>query len=131
MRALVSEWLSSRKEQLSVFEGDDEIILRRQAGALLLGAQLTSTLSDNATLYRWMRLGGASLNHFQGALAQKPDTGALWLIQSLRAACDEVTLLGCLQTLLNQRDTWRSTAARLVRPALNLKPTSLRSQSYE
>ncbi len=130
MRALVSDWLNSRKEHLSVFEGDDEIILQHQAETLLLGVQLTSTVADNAALYRWMRLGAASLNHFQGALAQKPDTGALWLIQSLRGAYDVAGLCACLQALLNQRDTWRSTAARLVRPALNLKPTPLRSQPY-
>ena len=130
MRALVSDWLNSREEQLSVFEGDDEIILKRQAETLLLGVQLTSTVADNAALYSWMRLGAASLNHFQGALAQKPDTGALWLIQTLRGAWDEAGLFGCLQNLLNQRDTWRSTAARLVRPALNLKPIPLRSQPY-
>lgn len=130
MKTLVSDWLDSREEQLTLFEGDDEIILKRQAGTLLLGAQLTSTVTDNAALYSWMRLGAASLNHFQGALAQKPDTGALWLIQNLQGAWDEAGLCGCLQTLLNQRDTWRSTAARLVRPALDRKPIPLRSQPY-
>lgn len=130
MQALVRDWLNSREEQLSVFEGDDEIILKRQAKTLLLGAQLTSAVADSAALYSWMRLGAASLNHFQGALAQKPDTGALWLIQNLRGAGDEADLCGSLQALLNQRDTWRATAARLVRPALNLKPTSLRSRPY-
>lgn len=130
MQALVRDWLNSREEQLSVFEGDDEIILKRQAKTLLLGAQLTSAVADSAALYSWMRLGAASLNHFQGALAQKPDTGALWLIQNLRGAGDEADLCDSLQALLNQRDTWRATAARLVRPALNLKPTSLRSRPY-
>lgn len=131
MRALVSDWLNSREEQLNVFEGDDEIILKRQAEMLLLGVQLTSTASDNAALYSWMRLGAASLNHFQGALAQKPDTGALWLIHSLRGAYDVAGLCSCLQTLLNQRDTWRSIAARLVRPTQNLKPSALRSQPFQ
>ena len=130
MEALVRDWLNSREEQLSVFEGDDEIILKRQAKTLFLGAQLTSAVADNAALYSWMRLGAASLNHFQGALAQKPDTGALWLIQNLRGAGDEAGLCASLQALLNQRDTWRATAARLVRPALNLQPTSLRSRPY-
>jgi hypothetical protein len=130
MRALVSEWLNSREEQLSVFEGEDEIILKRHAETLLLSAQLTSTATDNAALYSWMRLGAASLHHFPGALAQKPETGALWLIQNLRGAWDEADVCGSLQTLLNQRDTWRASAARLARPALNLKPTSLRSQPY-
>lgn len=130
MRALVNDWLNSREEQLILLEDDDEIMLKRQAQTLLLGVQLTPTLSDNAALYGWMRLGAASLNHFQGALAQKPDTGALWLVQSLQGAYDAAGLLGCLQALLNQRDTWRSTAARLVRPALPPKPASLRSQFY-
>lgn len=131
MRVLVSDWLNSREEQLSVFEDDDEIILKRQAETLLLGAQLTSTVADNAALHSWMRLGAASLNHFQGALAQKPGTGALWLVHTLRGAYDVDGLCGGLQTLLNQRDTWRATVARHVRPALNFKPTSLRSQPYQ
>ncbi len=130
MRKVISDWLNSRQAHLSVFEGDDEIIFRHQGDTLLLGAQLTSTRSDNPALQRWMRLGGASLSHFHGALAQKADSGALWLIQTLRAGQGETDVLGCLEALLNQRDTWRATFARLAPLTEHLKPTSLRSLSY-
>ncbi|WP_342215021.1 type III secretion protein [Pseudomonas sp. TH32] len=130
MQELVSHWLNSRKEQLSLFEGDDELMLKHQGDALLLGAQLTSSRPDNTTLQNWMRLGAASLNHFQGALSQKPDSGALWLIQSVQDSQGLDSVLGCIESLLNQRDTWRSLFARLAQPAQNLKPTSLRSLSY-
>ena len=130
MKDLVGEWLSSTTKQITLVEGDDEITLTRQGDTVLLGAQLTSARSDNTTLQRWLRLGAASLNHFQGALAQQTDSGALWLIQVLRAGDEEAHVFGCLEALLNQRDTWRAIVARLARPARNLKPTSLRSLSY-
>lgn len=130
MRALVSDWLNSPKEQITLFEGDDEILLKRQARGVLVAAQLTSAHSDTATLQRWMRLGAASLGHFQGALAQKPESGALWLIHSLRDVNTPLQLLGCLETLLNQRDTWRGVFARQAATTPLLKPTSLRSLSY-
>lgn len=130
MRGLISDWLNSRQAQLSMFEGDDEIILKHQGDTLLLGAQLTSTRSDNPVLQRWMRLGAASLNHFHGALAQKADSGALWLIQSVRGGQGVTDVLACLEALLNQRDTWRATFARLAPATEHLKPTSLRSLSY-
>ncbi|WP_411390315.1 type III secretion protein [Pseudomonas sp. MPB23] len=130
MRGVINDWLNSRQAQLSVFEGNDEILLKHQGDTLLLGAQLTSTRSDNPALQRWMRLGAASLNHFHGALAQKADSGALWLIQNVRGGQGEAYVLGCLETLLNQRDTWRATFARLAPQTEHLKPTSLRSLSY-
>lgn len=130
MKTLVKDWLSSHKGQITLFEGDDEIMLKRQGGAVLLEAQLTATPCANAALSGWMRLSAVSLNHFQGALALKPDTGALWLIQSLQGTCDHTNLLNCLQALLNQRDTSRSTAVRLTRQVKQLTPTSLRSMSY-
>lgn len=130
MHELINEWLNSHNEQISLFEGDDEIILKRQGEVLLLGAQLTSVRPDNAILQNWMRLGAASLNHFHGALALKTESGALWLVQSLRSGQEKRAVLGCLEALLNQRDTWRSTVTRLAQPARNLRPTSLRSLSY-
>jgi hypothetical protein len=130
VRGVINDWLNSRQAQLSVFEGNDEILLKHQGDTLLLGAQLTSTRSDNPALQRWMRLGAASLNHFHGALAQKADSGALWLIQNVRGGQGEAYVLGCLETLLNQRDTWRATFARLAPQTEHLKPTSLRSLSY-
>ena len=130
MQSLVRDWLSGCKEQLSLFEGDDQIMLKRQGDALLLSAQLTSIRADTTTWQHWMRLGAASLNHFHGALAQKADSGALWLIQKLPVGQGEAYVLGCLEALLNQRDTWRATVARFARPTQNLKPTSLRSLSY-
>ncbi|MCS3511787.1 type III secretion protein [Pseudomonas grimontii] len=129
MKDLVGEWLSGAKEQITLIEGDDEITLTRQGDTVLLGAQLTCARSDNTALQNWLRLGAASLNHFQGTLAQKADSGALWLIQTLHAADAEAHVHGCLENLLNQRDTWRAIAARLARPARNIKPTSLRSLS--
>lgn len=130
MRALINDWLNSHTEQITLFEGDDEITLEHQGNTLLLMVQLTSTQPDNTTLHRWLRLGAASLNHFHGALAQKSETGALWLIQSLRDVQGNACVIGCLEALLNQRDTWRSLFARLARPAQSLTPTSLRSLSY-
>lgn len=130
MRGLVSDWLTSRKEQIILFEEDDEIVLKHAGGRLLMGAQLTSTRPDDTTLQNWMRLGAVSLNHFQGVLSQKADSGALWLIQSLRGGQGEACVFACLEALLNQRDTWRATLARVARPGQYLKPTSLRSLSY-
>ncbi|BDB17532.1 hypothetical protein cym2001_08970 [Pseudomonas sp. CYM-20-01] len=130
MQAIVSDWLNSRDEQTTFYEGDDPIVLKRQSGSLLLAAQLTSTCSDNTALQRWMRLGFVSLNHFQGALARKADNGALWLIQSLQGEQREACVLVCLEALLNQRDTWRAACARFAHQPRNLRPTSLRSLSY-
>ena len=130
MRDLISEWLTSRKEQIILFEDEDEIILKHQGNTLLLGAQLTSIQPDRAVLQNWMRLGAASLSHFQGALALKSESGALWLVQNVQGVQSEGGVLSCLEALLNQRDTWRATLARLARPHQNIKPTSLRSLSY-
>lgn len=74
MKVLVSKWWKNRQEPLSLLEGDDEITLRSQGDTLLLGAYLSSLTSEHPALEQWMRLGAASLNHFQGALAQKADT---------------------------------------------------------
>ncbi|MBD8194198.1 type III secretion protein [Pseudomonas fluorescens] len=130
MKDSIRDWLSGHNEHISFYEGLDNITLKRQGQALLLGAQLTSTHSDNATHLLWLRLGAASVNHFQGALAQKADTGALWLVQSLRGGQGEAYVLNCLETLLNQRDTWRAVIKRLARPSRNFKPTSLRSLPF-
>jgi hypothetical protein len=123
---LVSRWLDGHEEQLSLFEDNDEIILRRHMKTLLVSVQLTHDRVDNSLLETWMRLGGASLSHFQGALAQAPVDGALWLIQGLREGLGEKHLLDCLEALLNQRDTWRAMVTHLARPALKFNPTSLR-----
>lgn len=130
MKAFVGNWLSGGEKEITLFEGDDEVTLQHLGDSVLLGAQLTCASPDNPALQGWLRLGAASLNHFQGALAQKADTGALWLIQSLRTDRGEAYVLDCLEALLNQRDTWRAIVVRLARPAPNLKPTSLRSRSY-
>ncbi|WP_256220905.1 hypothetical protein [Pseudomonas sp. CHM02] len=74
-----------------------------------------------------MRLGAVSLAHFQGALAQSPAGGELWLIHCVHNPRDEQQLQRCIESLLNQRDTWRATVARLNKTAHRLKPTSLRS----
>ncbi|MCR4538170.1 type III secretion protein [Pseudomonas sp. 18.1.10] len=131
MKVLVGDWLSNGGREIALFEGEDEVTLQRQGDIVLMGVQLTSTLPDNPALQGWLRLGAASLSHFQGALAQKAGTGALWLIQSLRTDRGEAYVLHCLEVLLNQRDTWRAIVARLARPAPPLKPTPLRLRSYK
>ncbi|AZF03510.1 type III secretion protein [Pseudomonas sp. R5-89-07] len=130
MQILIRDWLNRREHQLTLVEGDDEITLKRQDAFILMAAQLTSTPSDNATLLTWLRLGAASLNVFQGALARKADSGELWLIQTLRDEMAEAHVLACLETLLDQRDIWRATFVRLGRPAQPNRPTSLRSLPY-
>ncbi len=130
MNDLILEWLRSQEEQLNLSENNDAIILKRQGPFILLEAQLTSVSSDNASLQSWMRLGSVSLSRFQGVLVRKADSEDLWLIQTLREEREEAQVLCCFETLLNQRDIWRATFARLARPAQNLKPTSLRSLSY-
>lgn len=127
MNGLLARWLSGGEEQLSVFEEDDEIILRRQAGAMLLSVQLTQHRPDNALLGNWLRPGHASLSHFKGALAQAPTSGALWLLQRVPGNPGCERLLADLEALLNQRDTWRAIVARLATPPRKPVPTSLRS----
>lgn len=125
MEDLISDWLCSKKEQMTLVGTDGEVILIYQGDVLLLSAQLTSTRADCAALQNWACLGAASLAHFQGALAQ-----ALWLIQSLKGELGESYVLDCLADLLNQRDAWRATFARISRPLLSFKPSPLRSQFY-
>lgn len=127
MNGLIARWLSGGEEQLSVFEEDDEIILRRQAGAMLLSVQLTHHRPDNSLLGNWLRPGHASLSHFKGALAQAPCSGALWLLQRVPGTHGSERLLADLEALLNQRDTWRAIVARLATPPRKPIPTSLRS----
>ena len=127
MKALLSNWLSNRTEELTLIEDNDEIILRHCSNTLLLQVQLTRDRPDKSHLKTWMRLGNASLHHFQGALAQAPATGALWLTQCLQQSTSEKPLLDSLQALLNQRDTWRAMIARLAKQAPRFQPTSLRS----
>ncbi|AMN78801.1 MULTISPECIES: hypothetical protein [Pseudomonas] len=131
MKALIRDWLiHHEQQQLTVFESDDTIILKRQETFILLEVQLTARPLDNTTLQRWLRLGAASLNFFQGTLVRNAESGELWLMQTLRNGPSETEVSACLETLLNQRDTWRSTFTRLARTPQHLKPTSLRSLSY-
>lgn len=127
MKELLCNWLNSRTEELILFEDDDEIILSRGSDTLLLRVQLTSSRPDKSHLHTWMRLGNASLSHFQGALAQAPATGVLWLVQCLPHSAGEKHLLDSLEALLNQRDTWRAMITRLTKPTPRFQPTSLRS----
>ena len=130
MNSLIRDWLNHHEQQLTLFEGDDRITLIRQEAFILLEAQLTSTPSDNTTLQSWLRLGAVSMNLFSGTLGRKADSGELWLIQTLRDGPGEAQVFDCLETLLNQRDIWRATFARVARPLQPLKPTSLRSLPY-
>ncbi|KRP43010.1 type III secretion protein [Pseudomonas libanensis] len=126
MHALIGGWLNGHEEQLKLFENDDEINLLRVSNKLLIEVQLSRTGADNASLQTWMRLGGPSLSYFQGALAQSPATGTLWLVQCVELQHGEQPAK-CLESLLNQRDTWRAIVARQARPARAFVPTSLRS----
>lgn len=130
MKDLICDWLRKKEGHITLIEDGSEITFIYRGGSLLLATQLTSTRADCAALQLWACLGAASLAHFQGALAQKPDTGALWLTQSLKGDLDESSVLNYLAALLNQRDTWRATFARLRRSSLRFKPTPLRSQLY-
>nr|WP_283099371.1 CesT family type III secretion system chaperone [Pseudomonas sp. MWU15-20650] len=113
-----------------MFEDNDEIVLSRRGDQLLLSVRLTSAPPSDALLQCWMRLGAASLSHFQGALAQASASGALWLVQSLQTAPGESYLLSAIEHLLNQRDTWRSVVVRLKKACPSPPPTSLRSLLY-
>lgn len=127
MKALITNWLNSRAEELRLIEDHDEILLRQGSNTLLLQVQLTRDRPDKSHLNTWMHLGNASLSHFQGALAQAPATGALWLTQCLQESTSEKPLLDSLEALLNQRDTWRAMIARLAKQGPRFQPTSLRS----
>jgi hypothetical protein len=78
----------------------------------------------------WLQLGGASLPYFQGALSVEPSTGQLWLLQCVTQEDHQAVLFNQLESLLNQRDTWRSTAKRLARTPKKSGPTPLRAQFY-
>lgn len=110
-------WLDSDEAQLTLFENDAPIIFRRNTGTLVLSAQLLCAPYSQSQLNAWLRLGGVSLNHFGGALARAPDNGALWLIQCVHEGRDQGAVHACLQSLLNQRDTWRAVTSRINRPA--------------
>ena len=128
LNALLKSWLAGRERQFTLFEDNDEIDLRRNEQHLLLSVQLTHQHLNKASLELWMRLAQSSLKHFQGALAAAPTNGHLWLLQRLPGQCTQDHLLASLETLLNQRDTWRATIERLARPGMKLNPTSLRAQ---
>ena len=129
LQALLAGWLNGHEEQLTLFESDDEIIFQRVSNRLLVKVQLTKADEDKAQLRTWMRLGGPSLSYFHGAVALAPTTGALWLIQCVERGHGE-HLAKCLESLLNQRDTWRAIVARQARPVRTFIPTSLRSISH-
>ena len=129
LRALLTSWLNGHEEQLTLFENEDEIIVQRVSNRLLVKVQLTKAGEDKAHLRTWMRLGGPSLSYFHGAVALAPSTGALWLIQCVAMGNGE-QLAKCLESLLNQRDTWRAIVARQARSVRTFIPTSLRSISH-
>ncbi|XVJ45261.1 type III secretion protein [Pseudomonas sp. UBT] len=132
MNALIIHWARGREDSLTLFEDGHAITLQRLPGTLRLGVQLTLHRPDNAQLETWMRPGEPSLNHFQGALAQAPDSGALWLVQCLPLPddLDDKHVLSGVENLLNQRDAWRAMIARQLRPALPRPSLSLRSLAH-
>ncbi|MEG8231581.1 type III secretion protein [Pseudomonas orientalis] len=127
MKDLIIHWLKSGEEQITLIEGQDEIVVSLQGSGVLVCAKLTSTSPHNTELQCWVRLGAASLTHFQGALARASSSGDLWITQSLQGAPQADRVLDSVESLLNQRDTWRAVYARLNKQAHQLKPTSLRS----
>jgi hypothetical protein len=84
MNHSIGNWLCNKEEQMTLFEEDGDVTLTNQTNVLLLGAELTSTRTDGVALQYWARLGTANLAHFQRALAQNRNTGALWLTQRLK-----------------------------------------------
>jgi hypothetical protein len=127
LKELFSEYLRNGTGELTLFENDEAVVLRHCSGTLLLSVQLARHSRNESMLVSWMRLGAVSLAHFQGALALSPDSGDLWLIHCVPNPHDEQHLLHCIESLLNQRDTWRATVARLNKPIHQIKPTWLRS----
>jgi len=130
LKTLIREYLRNKSGEFRYFENDDEIIFRYCSSRLLISVQLYTRAPDKAQLMTWMRLGEPSLNHFQGALAQAPTSGALWLIHCLPERTDEQHLNSGIEALLNQRDTWRATAARMNERPPEPPLTSLRSLLY-
>jgi len=132
LNALIIQWARGREDSLTLFEDGHAMTLQRLSGTLRLSVQLTLHRPDNAQLETWMRPGEPSLNHFQGALAQAPDSGALWLVQCLLPSndLDDKHVLSCVENLLNQRDAWRAMIARQLRPALPPPSWSLRSLAH-
>ena len=127
----LTQWLVGTEQEITLHEGSDAINLRRYPQCFLLSAQLTHQPAPTQTaMETWLRLGGASLAYFQGALSIEPSTGQLWLLQCVPQEANQAALFNQLESLLNQRDTWRSTAKRLARTPQNLGPTPLRAQFY-
>ncbi|MFB3302682.1 type III secretion protein [Pseudomonas sp. AMR01] len=127
MNTLIAGWVHAREDPLTLFEDNHAITLQRESGALKLSVQLTLSRPGNAQLETWMRPGEYSLGRFQGALSQAPDRGALWLVQCLQDEANEEQILGCLESLLNQRDAWRAMVARQARPLPPTPSSALRS----
>ncbi|WP_124421672.1 MULTISPECIES: type III secretion protein [Pseudomonas] len=127
MRQILTKWLRSGDEKVTLSENHDNIVLQRHNHCLLVKVQLHPSPSSSQ-LQMWMRLGGSSLTYFEGTLSM--DThGTLWLIQCLHKKLEQVPLEHCLEALLNQRDTWRAVISRLS-ASKNFTPTSLRTIPY-
>lgn len=127
MDRLIEQWLNGHEQQLTLFENDDEINLHRNQHGLLISAQLDRSRLDDTLLEAWMRVSQFSLEYFQGALGQRPQSGQLWLLQQLPGGYGKDQLLASLETLLNQRDTCRAMTAYLLRPGPVRNAPSLRS----
>ncbi len=127
----LTQWRMGTEQEITLYEGGDAINLRRYPQCFLLSAQLTHQPTPTQTaMETWLRMGGASLAYFQGALSVEPSTGQLWLLQCVSQEANPAVLFNQLESLLNQRDTWRSTVKRLARTPQNLGPTPLRARFY-
>jgi len=123
---LLDDCLNGRQQQALLCEQGDELSLHCHAHHVLLRVQLTHPGLQGYPLQAWVRLGQASLAHFNGALALCPASGHLWLVQNLPRECSQDYLLSALEALLNQRDTWRRIVARQARPGRKYQAYPLR-----
>lgn len=130
MNPLIAHWLGGHEAALTLFEDNHAITLQREAGAVTVSVQLTLMRPGNAQLETWMRPAELSLGHFHGALAQAPESGALWLVQCLADEQDKQGVLGSLESLLNQRDAWRAMVTRQARTTRPTPSSSLRSLAH-
>lgn len=115
--ATLERWWNSGHAWLQLCENTDAVTLGRTPEGVLLSAQLCAGNADTLQLEQYLMLGRASLAYFQGALAQAPTDGGLWILLALEKGADLRALRTGLTDLLNQRDTWRALAERGVQPA--------------
>ena len=86
VRAVILVWLGTGKRCLALHHNDQAITPQRPKGGVMLRVQLIHQRPENALLETWLHAGENRLPPWQGALAQDPMTGQLWLVQWM--TCD-------------------------------------------